>query len=81
MGNQKDNCVQPTTKLCHLIEHPPGDRAFQAAAPMVWNDLPADLRSITNLKVLRRNLQFVILALHILNSVQKCSLGSMFSSH
>ena len=34
-----------------------GDRAFVAAAPKLWNNLPLDLRCISDLQVFKRNLK------------------------
>ena len=34
-----------------------GDRAFVAAAPKLWNDLPLDLRCISDFNVFKRNLK------------------------
>ena len=34
-----------------------GDRAFKAAAPRLWNSLPMELRSITDISTFKRNLK------------------------
>ena len=34
-----------------------GDRAFQVAAPKLWNSLPSELRLINNIDTLKRHLK------------------------
>ena len=34
-----------------------GDRSFQAAAPALWNVLPREIRSITDLGIFKRHLK------------------------
>ena len=51
-------------RLKYLLSNPDfrtlptlGDRAFVAAAPKLWNDLPLDLRCISDFNVFKRNLK------------------------
>ncbi len=52
----------PATKLVTCV-----DRAFQKAAPTLWNDLPTNLRNIDSLASLKPNLKLI----YSLNTIKR----------
>ena len=49
--------LTPTYRSTLVVHSTLGDRSFQVAAPVLWNVLPREIRSITDLGIFKRHLK------------------------